>query len=268
MDINKEVASGDSDTFCEDKNGIWRFPSCLVQDSPCIKEEVKDEITVEEGGVHCKIEEESRTHSQNQYAISNWPIKVEFDEDFISHETVYVEEMEDISVGSYIEQERDPISTECGVPVDHQILYMNQNNTSDSFVDKYEEMSTCTRKCVKARKVYVCKFCNKTFTYPSDLDVHTRIFHTECRSLDYEVKLKKASEQGKVYECKVCSKQIYGLFRNLRHCKTHAEPYSAQKIRCKSCGESSSQGYVSKVCCRSGRDMSNIDPQLRDLYFF
>jgi hypothetical protein len=59
---------------------------------------VKDEITVEEGGVHCEIEEESETHSQCQYAISDWPIKVELDEDLISQEweIVYVKEMGDI----------------------------------------------------------------------------------------------------------------------------------------------------------------------------
>jgi hypothetical protein len=100
MEINKEVAPGDSETFCEDKDGIWRLSSYLIQDGPYIKEEVKDEITVEEGGVHCKIEDEdeSRTHSQNQYDISDWPIKVEFDENFISQEwkTVNVKEMEDI----------------------------------------------------------------------------------------------------------------------------------------------------------------------------
>jgi hypothetical protein len=171
-------------------------------------------------------------------------------------------------MGSYIQQERDPISTECDVLMDHQDLYMNQNNTSDSFVDKSEEMSTCTRKAVKAGKVYVCKFCNKTFTYPSDLDVHTRMIHTECRSLDCEAKLKKVSEEGKVHECKFCSKQTYGLFKNFRYCKNHVGPNSAQKIRCKSCGESYSRCYFSKMCCRSGRDMSKIDPKLRDLYFF
>jgi hypothetical protein len=171
------------------------------------------------------------------------------------------------SMDSYIEQERDPISTECDVPVDHQNPYMNQNNTSDSFVDKYVEMSTCIRKGEKARKVYVCKFCNKTFIYPSDLDVHTRMIHNECRTMGCEVKLQKVSEQRKGYECKVCSKQIYGMFKNFRHCKTYASPYSSQKTKCKSCGESYSQCFVSKVCCRSGRDMSKIDPKLRDLYF-
>lgn len=171
-------------------------------------------------------------------------------------------------MGSYIEHERDPISTECDLPMDHQNLHMNQNNTSDSFIDKSEEMSTCTRKAVKAGKVYVCKICNKTFTYPSDLHIHIRMIHIECRSLDCEGKLKKSSEQGKVNECKFCSKQTYGLFKNFRYCKNHVEPYSAQKIRCKSCGESYSRCYVSKVCCRSGRDTSKIDPKLRDLYFF
>jgi hypothetical protein len=165
--------------------------------------------------------------------------------------------------------ERNLTSTECDVPMDHQNQYLNQNNTSDSFVDKYEEMSTCARKGVKAVKVYACKFCNKTFTYPSDLDVHTRMIHTTPRSLDCEVKLKKVSEQEKVYECKFCSKQIYGLFKNFRYCKTHqAGPYSAQKIRCKSCGESYSRCYLSKVSCHSERNMSTIDPKLKDLYFF
>jgi hypothetical protein len=172
-------------------------------------------------------------------------------------------------MGSYIQQERDPISTECDVPMDHQNLCMNQNNTSDSFIDNSEEMSTCTRKAVKAGKVYVCKFCNKTFTYPSDLDVHTRMIHTErSRPLHSEEKLKKLSEQGKVRECNFCSKQTYGFFKNLRYCKNHVEPYSAQKLRCKSCGESYSRCFFSKVCCRSGRDMSKIDPKLRELYFF
>lgn len=171
------------------------------------------------------------------------------------------------SMGSYIQQQRDPLSTECDVPMHLQNLYVNQNNSSDSFIDKSEEMSACTRKVVKARKVYVCKFCNKTFAYPSYLDVHTRMIHTECRSLDCGAKLKKSSEQGKVHDCKNCNKQTYGLFRNFSRCKNHVEPYSAQKIRCKSCGESYSRCYFSKVCCRGGRDMSKIDPKLRDLYF-
>jgi hypothetical protein len=97
MEVKKEVAPGDSETLYEDKDGICRFPSCLIQDSPCIKVEVKDEITVEEGGVHCEIDEESKTHIQYQYAISDWPIKVELDEDLISQEwkNVYVKEMGD-----------------------------------------------------------------------------------------------------------------------------------------------------------------------------
>jgi hypothetical protein len=59
---------------------------------------VKDEITVEEGGVHCEIEEESKTHSQYQFAIGDWPIKVELDEDLISLEcrNVCVKEVGDI----------------------------------------------------------------------------------------------------------------------------------------------------------------------------
>jgi hypothetical protein len=172
------------------------------------------------------------------------------------------------SMCPYIQQERDPISTECDVPLDHQNPYMNQNETSDSFIDKSEKMSTCSRKAVKAGKVYVCKFCSKTFTYPSDLDVHIRMIHAECRSLYYEAKLEKVNEQGRVCECKVCNKQTYGLFKNFKYCKDHVGPNSAQKIRCKSCGESYSRCYFSKVCCRSGRDMSKIDPKLRDLYFF
>jgi hypothetical protein len=165
----------------------------------------------------------------------------------------------------YLQQERDPLSTESDVPVDN---YLNQDNTSDSFIDKYEEMSAYTRKYVKAVKAYVCKFCNKTFTYPSDLDVHTRMMHTKCRSLDCEVKLKKVSEQGKEYECRFCNKQVYGLFKNFKHCRAYVSPYSTQKIRCKSCGESYHRCYVSRVSCRTEPDMPKIDPKLRDLYFF
>jgi hypothetical protein len=86
-----------SETFCENKDGIWRFPSCLIQGSPHIKEEVKDEITIEEGGVNCEIEEESKAHDHYQFAISNWPIKVELADNFNSQEWkhVYVEEMGD-----------------------------------------------------------------------------------------------------------------------------------------------------------------------------
>jgi hypothetical protein len=104
MEINKQVTPGDDETFSEVKDGIWRFPSCLIQDSPCIKEEVKDEITVEEGGVYCKVEEESKTHSQYQapdfldYTISDWPVKVELTEELISQEwrNVCVKETGDI----------------------------------------------------------------------------------------------------------------------------------------------------------------------------
>jgi hypothetical protein len=98
MEINEELAPGDNETLCDDKDGIWRFPSSLIQDSPCIKEEVKDEITVEEGGVHCEIKEECKTYSQCQNAISYWPVKVELDEDLISQEwkNVCVKEMGDI----------------------------------------------------------------------------------------------------------------------------------------------------------------------------
>ena len=60
LEIDKEIAFGDTGTLCDDKDGIFRFPSCLIHDSSCIKEEVKDEITVEEGGVHCEIEKEAR----------------------------------------------------------------------------------------------------------------------------------------------------------------------------------------------------------------
>lgn len=56
---------------------------------------MKDEITVEEGGVHCEVEEGSKTHSQYQYAVSDWPIKVDLDEVLISQEwkNVCVNEM-------------------------------------------------------------------------------------------------------------------------------------------------------------------------------
>lgn len=78
-------------------DGIWRFPSCLIQDSPHIKKEVKNEITIEEGGVNCEIEEENKTHDHYQFAISDCSIKVELADDFNSQEwkCVYVEEMGD-----------------------------------------------------------------------------------------------------------------------------------------------------------------------------
>ncbi|XP_023725484.1 zinc finger protein 471-like isoform X2 [Cryptotermes secundus] len=270
LEIDKEVAFGDSETLRDDKDGIFRFPSCLIQDSPCIKEEVKDEITVEEGGVNCEIEEGSKTHSQCQSATSDWPIKVDLDEDLISQErkNACVKEMGVISMGSYIQQQRDPISTKCDVPMHLQNLYVNQNNTSDSFIDKSEEMSACTRKAVRTRRIYGCQFCIKTFSYPSDLDLHTRMIHTKCRSKVCEAELKRSSEQGKVHECRNCCKQTYGLFKNFSRCNNHVEPYSAHKIRCKSCGESYSRCYFSKVCCRSGRDMTKIDSKMRDFYFF
>jgi hypothetical protein len=172
------------------------------------------------------------------------------------------------SMGSYLQQERDPLSTESDILADHQNLYLNKDNTSGSFVDKYEEMAAYTRKDVKSLKAYMCKFCNKAFTYPSDLDVHTRMIHTTCKSLDCEEKLKKVSERRNGYECRFCNKQVYGLFKNLRYCRAHVGPYSTQKIRCKSCGESYSRCYVSRISCRSEPDMPKVNPKLRDLYFF
>jgi hypothetical protein len=117
------------------------------------------------------------------------------------------------SAGSCIQQERDPISTECDVSVGHQDPYMNHSNTSHYFVDKREQMSTYTKNDAKPMNAYACEFCNRTFIYPSDLDVHTRMIHMKCRSLDCEVKLKKANEQGKVYECRFCSKQTGVILR-------------------------------------------------------
>jgi hypothetical protein len=67
----------------------------MIQDNPHIKQEVKDEITIEEGGVYCETGEENKEHDQYQYGVSEWPIKVELAEDFNSQEwkNVYVEKM-------------------------------------------------------------------------------------------------------------------------------------------------------------------------------
>jgi hypothetical protein len=95
MEINKEVTTSNRETFCDD--GIQRFPSCLIQDSPCVKEEVKDEITVEKRGVNCEIGEESKACDQHQFAISDYPFKVKLADGFNSQEWkhVYVEETGD-----------------------------------------------------------------------------------------------------------------------------------------------------------------------------
>lgn len=106
----------------------------------------------------------------------------------------------------------------CEKPVDHQKRELNQNNITGScrHIDVREEVPACVRKGVKVVKVHRCELCKRTFTYPSDLYAHTRIFHSKRKFLHSEVKAKNVSQSGKVYECKLCNTQIY-RYKNFRH---------------------------------------------------
>lgn len=73
----------------EERGGIWQFPSCLIQDVSCFKEEVADEITVKEDGVYPEVDEESNAHNPYEAfhfvnaTVGVWPVKLDMTEDLV-----------------------------------------------------------------------------------------------------------------------------------------------------------------------------------------
>jgi hypothetical protein len=163
------------------------------------------------------------------------------------------------SLSSCVQHERKLSSTACEKPVDHQKKELNQNNIASSchHIGIHEEVPACIRKGVKVIQAHRCKLCNKTFTYPSDLDVHTRIIHSKRKSLDCEVKVKNESQPGKLYKCKMCSRRIYRYDNFRQHSSTHAE--SAHEDR---------QDDFLKVYCNRDGGLFKSDPEWKDFYFF
>jgi hypothetical protein len=94
MEMKEEVTD-------EEKDGIWQFPSCLIQDVKCVKEEMADEITIKEEGVYREVEDESNAHSSYEGfccmddTVGVWPAEVEMTGDCISQEwgSAYVKEL-------------------------------------------------------------------------------------------------------------------------------------------------------------------------------
>jgi hypothetical protein len=104
MEMKEEVKNDGKETLFEKKDGIWQFPSCLIQDVTCIKEEVEDEIKTEEGGVYCEAEEKSSAHIPFEAfhflvdTVGDLPLKVQLTEGFIGQEwgNTYVKELGEV----------------------------------------------------------------------------------------------------------------------------------------------------------------------------
>jgi hypothetical protein len=163
------------------------------------------------------------------------------------------------SLSSYVQHERELTSAVSEEPVDRQNRELNQNYIAESchHIDMREEVPACARKGVKVVKVYTCELCNKTFTYPSDLYVHTRIIHSKCRSSDCNVKVKNVSQPGQLYECTLCSRQFYLLKDFRRHSKSHTAPANADRQHDFSEGHFNHEDNFSKT-----------NPEWKDFYFF